>query len=164
MRKEAGVIQADGLSQNKAQALRNSILFNNKVYSGKGKAMDSIVNKLYSDLNFENKNYLLARKKLALNNILSNLLIASLNEKYLAISKRKNNYTIPVLYGMSHFRYAIFISLITSLRDMGYIDEAPGFYDAKKEIGFRTRISLTQKSLDYFLKIPHFRNSNTIAL
>ena len=137
--------------------LYNAVHFNYKIISrvpsGENQLLNNVVESLYSNLPLPNKGYLRIIKIQALNNILANLCIAYNNNKFVAVSKRCNDYSFPkIFYGMEHYTYNIIIPLLISLRDNGYIGETPGFFDSDTGKGYRTRIWATLKLIELYIQ------------
>ncbi|MBK9097532.1 MAG: hypothetical protein IPM14_05260 [bacterium] len=100
---------------------------------------------LFNQLNRSTRN--IEIRKLALNNILSNLFIAHWHGRYIVISKSPNTYTNYSWYGLKHYTYRSIIEWIEILISNGYINQAIGFYDNEKGKGKRSRINASEKLL-----------------
>jgi hypothetical protein len=98
-----------------------------------------------------NKGYLRNQKIQALNDILCNLKVANDNKRVLAVSRSKNYYNLPSIYGMEHYSYFFFIPIINALRESKYIVEVPGYYDKETGSGKITRIWASLKLIEHFL-------------
>ena len=140
----------------KPENLNKAFCFHYRNVKGGASALP-IIDSLYSQLNISYKGYLEDRKKQALNNILSNLLIAHYNNQSLAVSRRCEDYSFPTrFYGMNHYTYCIIIPLLNSLKELEYIEEKPGYFNYNTGRGFRTRIWATLKLLElYFQVLPN---------
>ena len=131
--------------------LNNSILFNCRLFFAENSSLNAIVEILYHELPFQHKDYLKELKILALNNILCNIILASDSGKFLAVSRSKNYYTIPKMYGLLHFTYSFVVPLIDALENSRYIKVFPGYFDNKSNTGKRTRVIATDKLLNLFI-------------
>src|ERR1035441_9505125 len=127
----------------KPENLNKAVCFNYRKVKGGASALP-IIDSLYSQFNLFNTRNLEDRKKRALNNIVSNLLIAYYNNQSVAVSRRCEDYSFPKeFYGMNHYTYCIFIPLLNSLRENGYIEEKSGYFNYNTGNGYRTRIWAT---------------------
>ena len=97
-------------------------------------------------------------KKLALNNILTNLMIAYESGKTLAIPRNKTAYKYYAFYGLSHFTYTNIITCLDGLVKNGFIGQRKGYFDRELKSGKITRIWPKEKLLckikPYVIEIP----------
>ena len=84
-------------------------------------------------------------RKLALNNLLCNLIIASHNGRYLSISKNLNYYTNYNRLGLSYYSYRFIIGWLQLLLNEGYINQIPGYYDVETGTGKLTRLYIEER-------------------
>lgn len=135
--------------------LNNSIWLNYKTisesYLNECRSFNNGVDNIYDNLPLANKGYLRIQKMRALNDILCNLKIANDNERVLAVSRSKNHYNLPSIYGMEHYSYYFFIPIINALREAKYIGAVPGFYDKETGSGKVTRIWASLKLMEQLL-------------
>lgn len=100
-----------------------------------------LVDSLYSQLDFANKGYLESRKRLALDTLLTNLIIGYCINKPVAISKKWKDYSFEKkFYGIEHYSYSFLIPLLTALKENGFLEEVSGFFNFETMRGYRTRI------------------------
>ena len=94
-------------------------------------------------------------KKLALNNILTNLMFAYESGKTIAIPRNKAAYKYYAFYGLSHFTYTNIITCLDGLVKNGFIEQRKGYFDRELKSGKITRIWPKEKLL---CKIKPYRN------
>lgn len=124
--------------------LEYSFFFNKKIFAvGIASPISLLTDSIFNQLNHSSRN--LAVRKLALNNILTNLIIGYLNGRYIAISKSANDYSNFVWYGLTHYSFKLIVFWIQNLINEGYITEIRGFYDLKSGAGKRTRLCANEK-------------------
>lgn len=99
-------------------------------------------------------------KKLALNNILSNLFIAHRHGRCIVISKSPNTYTNFSWYGLYHSTFRIIMEWIEILIGNGYINQRVGFYDKEKAKGKRSRIIPSEKLI---FELNNIENRNKVS-
>ncbi len=124
-----------------------SLSFNNRIiiHNIETTPLGDLIEKILGSYRVDNTDKI----RLAVNCILSNLLIAYLNGYYLAVSRSKNDYSGNSFYGLNHSTYRIIISLIEYLISEGLVNQALGYYIKVKD-GRRTRIWITDKLLSIF--------------
>ena len=97
-------------------------------------------------------------KKLALNNILTNLMFAYESGKTIAIPRNKAAYKYYAFYGLSHFTYTNIITCLDGLVKNGFIRQRKGYFDRELKSGKITRIWPKEKLLckikPYVIEIP----------
>lgn len=121
-----------------------SFSFNNRIISSnESSPVYNLTETLFGKYNQSKR--LLDIRKIALNNILSNLIIAHTNGRYLIISKSSNEYSSYSWYGLNHYTYRLIIGWIELLIKEGYIKQVLGFYDPETETGKRTRLFSGEK-------------------
>ena len=104
---------------------------------------------------FVDKNYFLLQfkktkddiVKKAFNNIVTNIIVANDNEKVVALSRNRNDYSITANYGMEHYTFRI-VEIVNILREAEYIQQWTGYYDKVKGTGKVSRIWGTKKFAD----------------
>jgi len=124
--------------------LEYSLFFNKKIVSEYFDSPISLLTDLiFTQLNSSSRNIII--RKLSLNNILTNIIIGYLNNRYIAVSKSANDFSNYSWYGLNHYSFRLTVGWIETLLIEGYIDEIRGFYDLKSGVGKRTRISANEK-------------------
>jgi hypothetical protein len=86
-----------------------------------------------------------ANKKLALNVILSNLITAFINNRYLSVSRTANDYSLYSFYGLNHYTFRIIIGWFDLLLKNEYVKLARGFYNPENNTGKKSRYWVTEK-------------------
>lgn len=124
--------------------LNDSIPFNYRLVTG---FLNEYCEELFYRIYLSNRQYNIENKKIALNNNISNILVAHYNHKCLAVSKNRNTFTLPMIYGMAHYTYTNIVYQIDWLYEHQYINQVRGIYfeDGKKR---NTRIWATAKMID----------------
>jgi hypothetical protein len=121
-----------------------SFFFNKKLISGSPASPVSLATDyIFNSLNRTARNTY--NSKLALNNVLSNLITAYVNGRYLIISKSSNEYSNYTWYGLNHYTYRLIIGWIETLFEQGFIHQVKGYYDSIEETGKRTRLWIGEK-------------------
>jgi len=132
-----------------------SFFFNKKLLSTNP---DTLVSKtcecLFNKFNHSARNSL--NSKFALNNILTNLIVAHIFGRYIIISKSPNEYSNYSFYGLKHYSYRLIIGWIELLLEQGYINQVKSYYDSKSKIGKRPRLWISEKLISSF---EDFRNN-----
>lgn len=122
----------------------NSLVFNRRIICTKNESVIfQLTNKIFQELNRISSQERL--RKIALNNILCNVLIAHHNNHYLAISKRPESYSYYKRLGMHHYTYRLIIGWVNLLVNQEYIRQIPGFYNVETQSGRVTRLALAEQ-------------------
>lgn len=100
---------------------------------------------LFNELNSSTR--LKHLRKLALNNILTNLIISYFNDRFLIISQNSNDYSGYRDFGLNYFTYRLIIGWVNLLLLNDYINLIPGYYDNVAESGKRARLTCSDKIL-----------------
>jgi hypothetical protein len=79
-------------------------------------------------------------KKRFLNSLMTNVLIASENSQVVAISKNRNNYSFPKIYGLRHIKYEYVYHFVKRLTDLELIGKKNGYYSGDSKKSKLTRI------------------------
>jgi len=87
-------------------------------------------------------------KKKALNNLLSNILVAEKENKVLALPRGSWAYANSSFYGLDYYSHATIVGLVDSLKDEGFIYYSRGFFNKEKNKGVVSRVWATEKLLD----------------
>ncbi|MCB9211790.1 MAG: hypothetical protein H6609_20705 [Ignavibacteriales bacterium] len=106
------------------------------------------INENYFKIVLHNPEKDLINKKLAINSILVNILLALEEKKVVIISRRKNDYTIPKMYGLAHIKYIYIITFLDQLYKLKLIDQAKGFFNRETRESKTTRIWATYKLIN----------------
>lgn len=116
-----------------------SFSYNKRIISDN---IDSPINRLTETIFQELNSYsrLEHTRKLALNNLLCNLIISFTNSRYLIVSKNPNEYSIYNKFGLNFYTYRLIIGWINLLLSEGYIKQIRGYYDNEIGKGRRTRL------------------------
>ena len=104
---------------------------------------------IYSMLNMPNKNRLQEKKLTGVKTLFANLILTYLANKSLIISRDRNTYTIPAVYGFDHYTYRIIVPIIDALLKEQLIAEKRGHYDYSLKKGTRTSIKATPKLMEF---------------
>jgi hypothetical protein len=131
-----------------------TFFFNRKLISVNPESPVSLsTNFIFNNITHSTRNS--CNSKLALNNILSNLITAHLNGRYLVVPKTPNEFSGYTWYGLSHYTYRLIVGWIERLISEGYIHQLKGFYDTERNSGKRTRLWIDEKLIS---TIEEFRN------
>lgn len=76
-------------------------------------------------------------------------------------SRNANDYNHHKRYGMLFYRHDRFLGTIDTLQELGYLNQAPGFYDRAKKVGRQTRMWATPKLTELF-QAYQFDHSGTV--
>ena len=103
-----------------------------------------------------------SRAREALKTILMNLWEAEIQEKCIAVSRRREDYSLPKRYGLLHFRYRFFIPLLDKLLERNYIHQETGFWDQGRGSGRVTRIWGTDKLRRALSSLPTTNRADVV--
>ena len=87
-------------------------------------------------------------QKNALNNLLSNILIAEKENKVLALPLGSCVYSNSSFYGLGYYSYSIIKGLVDRLKEAGFIGYSKGFYNKETNKGVVSRVWATEKLLN----------------
>ncbi len=105
---------------------------------------------LFQRIDIPYKGLVLNKKLLALNNLISNILLTNEQTNSIVISRKAKDYSLPSIYGMNHFSYRIIISLLDALIKYNFVEQHKGYYNSATHSGVRTSIKGTEKLFDIF--------------
>ena len=134
--------------------LEYSFFFNKKIVSENSEAPIYLLTDLiFNKLNHSSRN--IAVRKMALNNIITNVIIGHLNGRYIVTSKSSNDYSNYSWYGLNHYTYRLIVGWIEVLIREGYLNQVLGFYDLESEKGKRTRLCANEKLISTLSEIKN---------
>lgn len=107
----------------------------------------TMVEDLYGGLPLSKPNYTRAKKMAAMENILTNLLLAADKGKTIMISRDSKTYSHSKY---AHFSYNNMINMLDTLIEEGLIEQAKGYYDSGTGEGRVTRIWATTELLQEY--------------
>jgi len=87
-------------------------------------------------------------QKKALNNLLSNILVAEKGKKVLALPRGSSAYSNSSFYGLNYYSYSTVTGLVDALNNAGFIGYSRGFFNTEKKRGTVSRVWATEKLLD----------------
>jgi hypothetical protein len=140
-------------SQNESSYYRNnSFLYDNRLMMESKKGDEpTIVEKLVLNNLTELGNVFTCKNreliKLALNNLLSNIFIASDEDKDLAFPRAKRKFKNCTFYGLDYYRYSMIVNTMDLLSKLDFVTIKKGFYNKDKEKGEFSRVRATAKLL-----------------
>ena len=125
-------------------SLEYSFFFNKKIVAvDVASPISLLTDSIFNQLNHSSRN--IAVRKIALNNILTNIIIGYLNGRYIVVSKSANDYSNYSWYGLNHYTFRLIVGWIDNLINEGYLEENRGFYDLKSREGKRTRLCANER-------------------
>jgi len=110
--------------------------------------IEKFVEKVYYSLPLKAPKYATEIKKTALNNIICNAVVSTVNGKPVALPRGRGIYKLADIYGMKHYTYRYIVDGVNALRGLKYLEQWNGYYDKESKAGKRTRIWATEKLLE----------------
>ena len=138
-----------------------SFFFNKKIVSRNAESTISLLTELiFNQLNHSSRN--ISIMKLSLNNILTNIVIAYLNNRYLIVSKSPNEYTNYSWYGLNHFTYRLIVGWFEILIKERYLNQVLGYYNPELSEGVRTKINANEKLITTLNELKNGRENFSV--
>ena len=130
------------------------------VYGSKSKRLQGLVNRVYDEVATVIKVSTKSKTKDAIKTVLINLWFAKFMGKPVRYSRDRSAYAKDRRYGQLFFKYDRMVPAIDALEQLGYIEQAHGFYVSDEGYGRQSRMWATPRLWQHFfthrLRVPDF--------
>jgi len=97
--------------------------------------IEKVIDELFTELNFSTSNTYIKQKKVAVNNLISNIIVATQEGKALAFPRARCKYKNSTFYGFNYFTHTNVVGAAEILLNNGFILVKNGYYDKYKKKG-----------------------------
>jgi len=122
-----------------------SISYDKRLMLGSPNPIERLIDNFLLIDAFGNKSIL---KQKALNNFLTNILVAEKENKVLALPCGSYVYSYSPFYGFDHYTYTIMGWVFDTLKEAGFIGHSKGYFNKETNKGVVSRVWATEKLLD----------------